>query len=272
LNEDCAVSRTPICTACEPLILPALLAGAFASIAVCVVVVRDSSAAVAVTATAQAGAAPESVDASSRLAREVGERPRDEPAIERPRATQRDRMRELLQLELDQPGSLDARAAVTMTSAAPTSEQATLLRALYDSGAPEAFAWFEQAVRSLPDVSTPDAESLPSFAVGFLYERAERDEGARRSLARIAADRQHVDGSLRARAIARVAQCATAAELRDLQGDLRCETDAKVLDAALAALESRCAEWDAWCIVRAHGRSAPDFAAGGGALPRKESQ
>jgi hypothetical protein len=156
--------------------------------------------------------------------------------------------------ERESPGELRARAPEVLALGVARTQQCTLLRALHDVDAEQAWPWFEHAVRHLPIDDSPHAVSTPTFALGFLYEHAERDLRARESLARLAADREQVPAALRARAAARVAQLAEPAELRQLRFELRRETDPAVVNAALAALESRTQQWDALCILREHGR------------------
>jgi len=101
-------------------------------------------------------------------------------------------------------GSLSAEAERRLGAAAPApvNERVALLRALWDSGAPDASRWFVSAIDA-PDEGARAEAAVPDFAVRFLAERAARDPAAARALAdAVAAAPQGCDAARLARAAA----------------------------------------------------------------------
>ncbi len=116
-------------------------------------------------------------------------------------------------------------------------ERVALLRALRDTGSPEAGTWFAHALRLPPD---PDARvtghaSLPEFALSDLATRGAREPAAVALLAECVSARE-IPPDLRRRAAATVAQFGTPPQLRRLGADLAAEADDDWAAAVRAAL------------------------------------
>jgi len=116
-------------------------------------------------------------------------------------------------------------------------ERVALLRALWDTGSPEAGTWFAHALRLPPD---PDRRvtghaSLPEFALGYLAERGGREPAAVALLADCvpAGD---IPLALRRRAATTVAQFGTLPQLQRLAADLVAAGDTELNAAVGAAL------------------------------------
>jgi len=85
-----------------------------------------------------------------------------------------------LALGLRRDGSLSPAAERVFAGEAPANERVALLRALWDSGAPDAPRWFTAALTA-PGERAASQAAVPDFAVRFLAERV-RQLGARRIL------------------------------------------------------------------------------------------
>jgi hypothetical protein len=84
-----------------------------------------------------------------------------------------------LELGRQADGSLSAEAARLFAdgSTFPENERIALLRALWDTGAPDAGRWFLCAIATPGERERPEA-AVPDFAVGFLARRAAREPAA----------------------------------------------------------------------------------------------
>ena len=95
-----------------------------------------------------------------------------------------------------------AESALASPWPAPARERVALLRALWDSGTPDAGRWFVSAIDSPNECALAEA-AVPDFAVRFLAERAARDPAAARALAdAVAAAPPECDAARLARAAA----------------------------------------------------------------------
>jgi hypothetical protein len=151
--------------------------------------------------------------------------------------------------------SLEHIARETLAGAGPDCERVALLRALYDLRSEESSRHFAWAIRNLPDTSSPRGESVPSFAVRFLGERAARDPRARTVLEQVAFDSwPAVAPGLRRRAAARLGATANETELSRLSIQLANEPDPLVVEGVLAALEQNPNKPVAVGILRDFGR------------------
>ena len=93
-------------------------------------------------------------------------------------------------------------AAAVSATAVPDNERVALLRALWDSGAPDAGRWFRAAILAPSERALPEAH-VPDFAVRFLADRAPREPAAAAALANaVAAAPPECDAARLARAAA----------------------------------------------------------------------
>jgi hypothetical protein len=158
------------------------------------------------------------------------------PAAHGAARTEKELYEAFLQRAQGQPGSIESVAAGVLADDGSEPEQVALLRALYDTGSEATEQHFLHAVRTLPGVSRPEGESVPSFAVLFLGRRAPRDARARGLLERVAFEAPHPSPELRRRAAASLFAHATEAELRGLATHLERDADPLLVESALEAL------------------------------------
>ena len=136
-----------------------------------------------------------------------------------------------------QDGALERLAEPILLGRGPDSARVALLRVLYETRSPRLAECFDRALRTLPDVSTPRGESVPSFAIGYLGRHAAVDAQARQVLERAAfGGDTPLSPGLRRRAAALLAQVAPAAELFALVGRLAMETDRELVNGTIAAI------------------------------------
>jgi hypothetical protein len=118
--------------------------------------------------------APTAISAVSTVSDDL---PQDEPA---PReGTEAAAYARFLELGRQADGSLSAEAARLFAdgSTCPENERIALLRALWDTGAPDAGRWFLCAIATPGERERPEA-AVPDFAVGFLARRAAHEPAA----------------------------------------------------------------------------------------------
>ena len=167
--------------------------------------------------------------------------------------------------ETSQPGWLAAQARSVLDKKGPDCEKVAMLRALYDTGSPEATELLLLAVRTLPDRSTPQGESIPSFVVSLMSDHALGDARARDVLHQIAFDREGAPLAGRRRAAARFVQFATPEERGALEPELAREDDQVLIDGVVSVLRARPGERQAAYLVARFERET-------GAVPAESRQ
>lgn len=130
---------------------------------------------------------------------------------------------------------LESVAERALTAACPEDERIEALRAVWKARSPRAAELLATAVRTLPDASRPESVSVPRFALACLLRESGRDESARRGLASVAWE-EGAPAELRGLAAAGLAAVAGRNEARQIVLRLRTEREARVREAALAAL------------------------------------
>ena len=121
--------------------------------------------------------APSRLSAPAAISAVSDDLPQDEPA---PReGTEAAAYARFLELGRQADGSLSAEAARLFAdgSTCPENERIALLRALWDTGAPDAGRWFLCAIATPGERERPEA-AVPDFAVSFLARRAAREPAA----------------------------------------------------------------------------------------------
>jgi hypothetical protein len=151
--------------------------------------------------------------------------------------------------------SLELTARDFLWEPGPDCRRVALLRALYDLRSPQAGELFTWAIRNLPSSATRVGESVPSFAVRFLGEKAGRDPKARSALEDVAfASQPPVAPGLRRRAAATLGATASATELGSLSMRLARESDRLVVEGVFAALNHNPNKAAATAMLSAFGR------------------
>lgn len=136
-----------------------------------------------------------------------------------------------------EPGALERLARPILEGTGPDCVRVALLRALHEAGSPDAAERFAWAIHSLADTSGPRGESVPSFAIRFLGQRAAGDACALRVLEQAAlGERGRLAPVLRRRAVALLAEAAPPRELMNLAAQLAREGDGDLTAAAVAGL------------------------------------
>jgi len=126
------------------------------------------------------------------------------PAAAEPR-TEKDYYERFMALARAKSADFDRELRRALAEEGPACRKVAALRAAWDGDHPGLSELFLEAVGSQPDVSEPQGESIPSFLVRFLGDRAGREERARTMLERIARDGTlEVPTRLRERALGRL--------------------------------------------------------------------
>lgn len=196
----------------------------------------EQSAARLVRVAPTAARAPEAIPGSLAAAAE-DELPT--PPSERPAQTERDFLARWRALAGAQPGALEAQAARVLAGAGPGVEKVALLRALVESGSPEAPRWLAHAVRTQPDTASAQARSVASYALDVLAREAARDAGARTLLCELAFAEPSLSPPLRRLAASAFARHCPEDELDLLRNALLAEPDLLLVQGALAGLAER---------------------------------
>jgi len=157
----------------------------------------------------------------------------------RPARTEREFLDRWRALERTAPGVLEARAETTLAGPREDADKVAFLRALRESGSPEADRWLAHAVRTLPDEPSAHARSVASFALDALCREAACGRAVSDLLAGLAFDCPAPSPALRRRAAAAYARHAPDAELSSLRRALLAETDELLVAGVLASLAER---------------------------------
>jgi len=105
--------------------------------------------------------------------------------------------------------SAEAERVFGTTTSVPDNERVALLRALWETGAPDAGRWFRAAILAPSERALPEAP-VPDFAVRFLAKRAPREPAAAAALAdAVAAAPPECDAARLARAAAALEEIPT---------------------------------------------------------------
>lgn len=155
-----------------------------------------------------------------------------------------------LALAADAPGALERRAPGVLAQGAPATEQVALLRALVETGSPEASRWLAHAASTLPDDPGARGRSVAGTALALLAERAAVDPLARAGLRAIAFEAPGAGAALRRRAASAYALRCEDFELSALRRALLAERDALLVAGVAASLAER-APTPALALVRA---------------------
>ena len=108
---------------------------------------------------------------------------------------------------------LERQANAVLTSGGEDCRKVAVLRALYNADRSHAVDYFARAIATLPDVSRPEAVSVPAFAIDFLAKHAS-DPAARLVVERIASSESlNVPANLRQQAAAALKAQATPEDL-----------------------------------------------------------
>lgn len=184
------------------------------------------------------------------------------PADMRAARSEREARRFLRELAREGPEELPRTVErLLRDEASPDARKVAALRTLYEEGSARTEELFLLALTRLPDVSGPEAESVPSFAVRFLGQRAQRDPLARRILRAVVVDPVPAASGApapRRRAAVLLAQAGAESDLEALGLVLRAEPDEALLRGVLTALAERDDSPAALRILAEHGWTAAE--------------
>jgi hypothetical protein len=133
--------------------------------------------------------------------------------------------------------ALEAAAPGVLLGPGPIADKVALLRALDGAGSRATVDLLSRVLREVPAVSDARGDSLPSYALRRLTERAGGDRAARAALRAAAfGPGEARDASLRMRAAGALARTATPEELRSITAELDRDLDPLLVQAFRAGL------------------------------------